>query len=279
MKKVILLFSCLVMLTVLSAPGSALAVIDAWKFNLSVVNGFGGFTTLGNSTNIDHINVSGTATINQTVVGGSALGQPFTETGLLQLVNYNTEGGGPVSNFGLEANNVLFATFTGLTGTLNGDATITFNQTNTQPVQLWLSPDNSFVTPVGDLLLANFDVVPPSGGSNLNFFGGAGQNATIDVTLDMVTLNFAGLFTDSTNNAIDGLNLHLVNVNSLLDPNFNPNPDNTGVVGGNGTSIIHVQNAGQYNISVIPEPATMFLLGSGLFGLAGMGRRKFFKKS
>ncbi len=49
-------------------------------------------------------------------------------------------------------------------------------------------------------------------------------------------------------------------------------------VGVHPTTEVHIQIANYAASKVVPEPSTMLLLGFGLIGIAGYGRKKFFKK-
>lgn len=261
----------------LAPSAQAVTVLDDWNLNLSVVNVEGTFTGLSDATGIDHINFVGESTVTQDVVGGDALGQAFDDDGFLQFTTFSPEGGGGVGFFDLGDAGTLFLEFTDLTGTLLASGDINFD-TFSGTIKLWLESDSDLDSTTGTVLeLAEFEIIQPSGGSDLNFFGGAGANASIDITLQLVSVIDSSLFTDEFGNDLDefSFTVQLVNSDSLLDPNYTPNPDNTGVDAfGNGVSIIHVQNNGQFNLARISEPSSLALLGFGMLLLGFVMRRR-----
>jgi len=272
----------------LGVNAASAAIIDAWNLNLSVVNGAtwdvggGAIAGLSDVTNINKISVTGTSTIVQSLAAGSPIGQSFTDNGFLQLVSYDPEPAGGIETLfgGFLGTNSLYFNFVGLTGVFNVGNTITFDPLGGS-IQLILTDATQLKTEV----LAEFEIVAPSGGSAINFFGGAGGTATIDVTLMETSSAYAGLFTDSSNIALPFLTtLHLGNVNALVDPAFAPEPDYgpvsgtcDQVLGGVGctTALLRVTNGGQYNVATtVPEPGTLALLGAGLLGLGYVVRRR-----
>jgi hypothetical protein len=281
MKKLNLFITLFFVLFIAAGSANATSVLNAWNMNLSLLNGQSadGVTISGaaDATDIDHIHVAGLATVTQTVVGGVALGNPFTESGFLQMETYRKEGASLSTN--LPGGNVaVYLDYSNLAGTLNGDGSITFDPTKGS-IGLYATNDGILDPTGNDFQIATYNMLSPSGGSGLDFYGGTAANSTVDVTLQLASIFNADFFTDSNGNPLDmALNLHLTNVDSLLDPNFDPNPDNSGVINGDGFSIIHVQNAGQYNVSAVPEPNTLMLLGLGLIGIAGIARKKACKK-
>jgi len=268
MKKLTTIFAT--MLATVALTGAAHATVaNNWTLDLSAYGA-------GTYTNIDHISLDGQSTVTQSFSNPYTLqnGDTFTESGLLNLTQYYVEPGAStdINSFAFGTTyKHLYVDIEGMTGKVTNVTATGFDYVitpGTGTIKLYLDTDFN-TTNAGTQLLATLTTLTPSGGhNNGTILGGAGINGTSDLT-GVFSNVVPGVFTA---NGVDFGNLPagyeafgLANTNNLLQLQQ--------IVSANGVDLVF-NSGGQLNVSTVPEPGTLALLGAGMLGLIGLKRRK-----
>jgi|GEM_PF-4497272 len=239
--------------------------LSSWSLNLSTVGG-------ANSTGISTVTMNGFSELDQVITSNSGLGNPFSFSGSLGWVQYQTNNSLTPNTFVLpSAYSDLFFRFQSLTGTLDTFGNGAFDS-GVGGVTLYLDNGGSLVPDANALALATFSVTGNSNAQDIAYYDGGGANPFYTLDFQLVSAT-PGLFTDDQNNPLLPGAEFTVIVDGLLDPSLINNPGSVANDGDASPSILI--NAGQLNpINVqasppptnsVPIPGTAALVSLGIF--------------
>lgn len=203
-------------------------------------------------------------------------GGAFTDAG--DMVVQSLIANGPVDNAGMDSDWFFVGSWSNLTGVTSGSTFL--YQTGTLELFVTETPynfgssmgvgdDTGFSgTKVAELSLVNgVGLLAPNPLSPGDYIG------SVDLTWEFTELTTPGFWLDAEGNP---LSLGDLSAGEKLFAIADANTDLVTLIPSNNGMTVLSDHNGSVMIGVVPEPATMVLFGTGLFGLAGAGLRKKF---
>jgi|CXWL01.1.fsa_nt_gi hypothetical protein len=235
-------------------------------------------TALGGGVvaNLDRINFSYQATINQQLTGGVFLdgNDHFDESGFLSYSGFQNDGGVNQLGTGLNNSYKMYALFTGEgTGGISGSGILaTFTSFTMQ----------MFIDDIGD---TTFNVPGTGiGATTTNLSGDDTLLGTANLLVTGEAHVFNGLANGDFQVDLTGFGLEVFGTSFFTVPNPFYNSlfltgVTTSITGANGAApfIAQATGSGDQAFSNVPEPTTLGLLGMGLLGFGYSSKRKSLK--